>query len=182
VQPGRAGFGSGSPVADAGSASGDGTHDCSDGCPSDANKIAAGACGCGVGDTRDNCRTRYNPNQADGDGDGKGDACDLPGLHVSDITITFSRAWFSSFTGRVTVQDALGRAVSGASVTAQWTGPKGLAATQTATTGRTGAATFTLRTWAQPGFYQLCVTRVSKFGWDYWKGANVETSDSFNVP
>ncbi|TAJ18205.1 MAG: hypothetical protein EPO68_08275, partial [Planctomycetota bacterium] len=36
---------------------GDGTADCNDGCPSDPNKIAPGACGCGVSD-------------ADGDGDG----------------------------------------------------------------------------------------------------------------
>jgi hypothetical protein len=36
---------------------GDGTNDCSDGCPSDPAKTAPGACGCGTADT-------------DGDGDG----------------------------------------------------------------------------------------------------------------
>jgi hypothetical protein len=32
----------------------DGTPDCNDGCPSDANKIAPGECGCGVADTDSN--------------------------------------------------------------------------------------------------------------------------------
>ncbi|MCC7170388.1 MAG: thrombospondin type 3 repeat-containing protein, partial [Planctomycetes bacterium] len=42
---------------------GDGTADCNDGCPADANKIAAGVCGCGVSDV-------------DSDGDGTEDCND----------------------------------------------------------------------------------------------------------
>ncbi len=63
----------------------DGTCDASDGCPTDANKIAPGACGCGVADV---ATTYY----ADTDGDGFGDpasaqagfTCTVPGGYVAN--------------------------------------------------------------------------------------------------
>ncbi len=64
---------------------GDGTPDCDDACPTDADKTAPGACGCGVSDADsdgdgvvdcvDNCPSVPNADQADDDDDGFGDAC-----------------------------------------------------------------------------------------------------------
>jgi len=58
-----------------------------DGCPTDPNKLAPGACGCGVADTdtdsdgildcNDNCDSIANPDQRDCDSDGVGDACQI---------------------------------------------------------------------------------------------------------
>ena len=58
-----------------------------DGCPTDPNKLAPGACGCGVADTdtdsdgvldcNDNCDAIANPDQTDCDSDGVGDACQI---------------------------------------------------------------------------------------------------------
>lgn len=69
-----------------GDTDGDGTGDFDDDCPTDANKVAPGACGCGVADTNsdmdaladcvDNCPTATNADQADLDMDGDGNACD----------------------------------------------------------------------------------------------------------
>jgi hypothetical protein len=64
---------------------GDGTPDCSDGCPNDEDKISLGACGCGVVDVP---TTWY----ADSDGDGFGDplssiggyTCNPPTGHVAN--------------------------------------------------------------------------------------------------
>lgn len=64
----------------------DGTGDCDDLCPTDAAKVAPGACGCGVADgdrdgdgvadCDDDCPDAYDPGQVDADDDGVGDACD----------------------------------------------------------------------------------------------------------
>ncbi|MCH8913025.1 MAG: TIM barrel protein, partial [Planctomycetes bacterium] len=64
----------------------DGTSDCIDGCPNDADKDSPGDCGCGavdedldedgISDCIDNCPVDANADQSDADGDGVGDACD----------------------------------------------------------------------------------------------------------
>lgn len=65
---------------------GDSRGDACDGCPTDANKIAPGACGCGIPDTdtdgdgvadcNDNCDFVPNAPQTNVDGDAFGDVCD----------------------------------------------------------------------------------------------------------
>jgi len=64
-----------------------------DGCPSDPNKVTAGACGCGVPDIDsdldsvpdclDNCPTLANAAQGDADADGVGDLCDNCSAHAN---------------------------------------------------------------------------------------------------
>ena len=60
---------------------GDGTCDLTDGCPSDPNKIAAGACGCGVADV---AATYY----ADTDGDGFGAGAPIAGFTCISLGVT----------------------------------------------------------------------------------------------
>lgn len=65
---------------------GDGTPDCTDGCPGDPTKVEPGTCGCGIpysdtdsdglADCIDNCPDTPNQDQSDNDNDGIGDACD----------------------------------------------------------------------------------------------------------
>ncbi len=65
---------------------GDGVRDSLDGCPTDSNKTAPGACGCGVAeddgdadgiaDCVDNCIDVANTDQEDADSDSIGDACE----------------------------------------------------------------------------------------------------------
>ncbi|MBI4717920.1 MAG: PQQ-dependent sugar dehydrogenase [Planctomycetes bacterium] len=55
----------------------DGTPDCVDNCPVDANAGQADQDSDGVGDVCDNCPANANPTQDDGDSDGVGDTCDL---------------------------------------------------------------------------------------------------------
>jgi hypothetical protein len=65
---------------------GDGTADCNDNCPNDAEKTEPGQCGCGnpdtdtdgddIADCIDNCPQTQNHNQENSDIDALGDACD----------------------------------------------------------------------------------------------------------
>lgn len=74
----------------------DGRPDWADGCPADANKLAAGACGCGVvdadsdgdgvADCNDNCPNVSNPDQVDSDNDGVGDACESDDANPPDAS------------------------------------------------------------------------------------------------
>ncbi|MEK6776030.1 MAG: PKD domain-containing protein [bacterium] len=64
-------------------------------------------------------------------------------------------------TGKVTVRDGNNTAISGAGVYITWTKPGGATVTQSATTGRTGMATFT--TSGGHGMYTLTVTDIYKY-------------------
>jgi hypothetical protein len=78
----------------------------------------------------------------------------------------------------VHVRDANLATVEEAEVTARWTLPNGTL-TETAVTAFQGIATFSL--WEGRGAYQLCVTDVTKDGWDYDQGLNRETCAELTV-
>ncbi len=71
----------------------------------------------GAPDCLDNCPAVPNPDQADGDGDGVGNACEPPGLHISDIAIATKIGRAYTLTGWVTVINGDPKAISKAVVT-----------------------------------------------------------------
>lgn len=74
-----------------------------------------------------------------------------------------------TFTGLVTIVDGSGSPVNKAAVEATWTLGDGAALVQTATTNKAGVATFGgARDGA--GAYTLCVTSVTKDGYDWAPG------------
>jgi hypothetical protein len=81
--------------------------------------------------------------------------------------------------GMIHVRDANLAAVVGAEVTAEWTLPDGTVSEETAVTAFQGIATFTI--WEGRGVYQLCVTDVTKDGWDYAEDQNRETCAKLTV-
>lgn len=107
----------------------------------------------------------------------------VPAMADDDIPMWVSRvrlAWNGRSSGSpdrvvgmVHVRDANLAAVEGATVTAQWTLPNGTTLQQTALTEFQGIATFSV--WAGGGEYRLCVADVTKDGWLYDPGLNLET-------
>jgi hypothetical protein len=81
----------------------------------------------------------------------------------------------------VTIHDAEGSPVSAAWVWVSTTLPDGLSEAFSGQTGEDGTVTFSLRS-RQTGTYTSTVTNVSKEGWDYDVNANVETSETLDVP
>ena len=82
--------------------------------------------------------------------------------------------------GMVHVRDADYAAVEGATVTAVWTLPDGTevptveqTVVQTEETAFQGIASFTV--WAGYGTYELCVTDVTKEGWQYDASQDIES-------
>ncbi len=78
----------------------------------------------------------------------------------------------------VHVRDTNKAAVAGATVTAEWTLPNGTE-TVTGTTDFQGIATF--QVWAGRGTYTLCVTDVTKNGWQYDPDLNLETCGEIEI-
>jgi hypothetical protein len=157
----------------------DGVGNVCDNCAATNNPDQADADADGVGDLCDNCPAIANPDQANHDGDTLGDACDNPGMKVTQIVVS-GKAGRSSYTlsGQVTILSGTNTPVSKTLVKVTWTGPNNYSATQSALTGRLGLAKFTLRGVPKvPGQYELCVTDVTKAGWDYWEGYNLEDCD-----
>jgi hypothetical protein len=102
-------------------------------------------------------------------------------MHVSSITLNYVTVRTKyTVTGEVTILDAGNAPVGSATVTARWTYPPNKAKNATAITNGSGVAPFTIQ--AGAGTYQLCVTNVTKAGWVYDSGLNVETCDSRAVP
>ncbi|MFC1975980.1 Ig-like domain-containing protein, partial [Chloroflexota bacterium] len=105
----------------------------------------------------------------------------LPTLHVSSISVDAERSRRrGTYWGEadVYVVDGNGNKVGGATVQGIWTGPQPGGETEV-TNSSQGKATFeTAHTVGTSGTYQFCVTSITKGGYIYDPGANVETCDS----
>jgi hypothetical protein len=109
-------------------------------------------------------------------------ACAGTKMHVASIVPSFQPARSGyRVQAVVTIQDAGGAAVSGATVTANVTQPNGQTVTISRPTKSNGKATIFLNS-NQTGTYTFTVTNVSKSGWTYDAAANVETSDTITIP
>jgi hypothetical protein len=89
-------------------------------------------------------------------------ACTSACLRSTDISLRTSG---TSVSGRVTVQDENGVAVSGASISATWTKPDGSTVDQTRSTGSQGQANF--GTNGNAGTYTLTITDITKIGYTF---------------
>ncbi len=100
-------------------------------------------------------------------------------LKVSSIALS-SRPNGSKFTvdGRVTIKNAGNAVVSGARVYVTWTKPKGVTATQSATTDASGIAL--LSTSGGQGTYKLRITNLTKTGYTFDQ-ANSTLSNSISI-
>lgn len=102
------------------------------------------------------------------------------GMGVSDIAMSLtvnSKARNARANAAVTVQNASGLAVSGATVTGTWSGI--VAGSASAVTGSNGVAAFASPTTkANVGSFIFTVTGVTLAGHSYQPSSNVETSDS----
>jgi PKD repeat protein len=87
-----------------------------------------------------------------------------------NLTAKLSRSKVTA-SGQVTVRDGSNATVSGATVSIRWTKPGGATATQSATTGSNGVATFT--TSGNGGTYTLSVTNITKAGYTFDKANSV---------
>jgi hypothetical protein len=90
----------------------------------------------------------------------------LPTLKSTKITLTAKSSGTSvNATGKVTVQDGSGIAISGATVAVSWTLPSGQTLAQSVATNSRGLATF--KTTDIAGTYTLTVTNITKTGYTF---------------
>jgi hypothetical protein len=95
-------------------------------------------------------------------------------MKVTGIALSGTlRGSTASINGTVTVQDASGRAVSGASVAARWTLPGGSTRSAAATTDSQGRARFS--TSGGRGTYTLTVENVTRSGYTFDRAGSVLT-------
>jgi hypothetical protein len=78
------------------------------------------------------------------------------------------------------IRDATLDMVEGATVSAQWTLPDGTLRQEAVFTNAQGIAEF--RLWEGRGDYQICVTSVTKAGWQYDSTLDRETCPVFTMP
>jgi hypothetical protein len=102
-------------------------------------------------------------------------------MHVDSIQMSYVQVR-NKFTvsADVAIKDQDAGPVAGATVSAQWTLPNGKLVDDQQVTGATGVAAFNIA--SKAGAYQICVTDVTKTGWVYDPGQNVETCDTITVP
>jgi hypothetical protein len=101
----------------------------------------------------------------------------LPTLKSTKITLTARSSGTSvNATGKVTVQDGSGAAVSGASVAVTWQLPSGQTLNQTVATNSRGLAGFNATDIA--GTYTLTVTNITKTGYTFDSANSVLTKSA----
>ena len=102
------------------------------------------------------------------------------GMHIDSIEMSLNqRGVWTNGVAAVRVVDADGDPVGGATVTGQWTGSA--ADVDAITTDEDGVAVVSSdRTRDASGAFTFTVTDVSKYGWVYAPGANVETSGTIS--
>jgi hypothetical protein len=113
----------------------------------------------------------------------------LPVMAEDDVTMWVSRVRLAyngrsshssdRIVGMIHVRDGSLATVAGAEVKGQWTLPDGIVSEETAVTAFQGIATFEV--WDGRGVYRLCVTDVTKDGWDYDEDLNRETCAELTV-
>jgi hypothetical protein len=110
-------------------------------------------------------------------------ACPTPNtMHVANIVPQFQNVPGGfQVQAVVTIQDANGAAVAGATVTVDITLPNGNHVIRTKTTNTNGRASVLVRS-SLTGAYTFTVTNVTKTAWTYDPAANAETSDTITVP
>jgi len=102
-------------------------------------------------------------------------------LHVSNIALTKTTAPSgTSPRATITIVDVDGQIVSGVTVTAAWSGLA--TGSVSATTDASGSVVFTARASKKKGSFTITVSGVSKSGYSYNQGANVETSETIAAP
>ncbi len=103
-------------------------------------------------------------------------------MHIDDIEMSVNhRGVWTNAVAAVRVVDAGGDPVGGATVTGEWTGSA--TDTDAVFTDEDGVAIILSdRTWDTAGTFTFTVTDVSRYGWAYAFGANVETSGTINYP
>jgi PKD repeat protein len=96
-----------------------------------------------------------------------------PVVHIDNIAMSLTS---TNARARVTVTDAAGQAVAGATVSGRWSGV--VSKNVSGVTNSTGNKTFSSPSSTKPGMYTFTVTGVSVAGYTYDASQNKETSDS----
>jgi hypothetical protein len=103
-------------------------------------------------------------------------------MHVAGIAPSYTTARNGfKVKADVTIRDAGGAAVPGATVTIKAILPNGQVITRNRPTNTSGVATHSVNS-NLTGVYTFEVTNVVKSGWTYDAAANAETSDTIAVP
>lgn len=103
-------------------------------------------------------------------------------MHISSIDMSYdqkARIYFVN--SLITIIDEYENSVAGADVTVTLIRPDGEEIKITETSGIDGAVSFKLRA-SQVGTYETIVSNISKVGWLYDYSANLESSDSLEIP
>jgi len=108
----------------------------------------------------------------------------LPPMHVNSIAMALKTSGTYKYaTATVTVVDAAGKSVSGAKVSGHWSGAT--SDSDSGLTNSSGQVSLTSNLVKKPRSgttFTFTVDNIQLSGWTYDSAANVETTDSINVP